>query len=51
MTDDYDPAKDAIGSYYVAIEEKRKRGDTHWPEPLQDRPPEPVQQPLFGESV
>src|SRR6185312_10676487 len=26
------PIKDAHDSYYVAIEEKRKRGDTHWPD-------------------
>lgn len=28
---DYDPAEDARLSYDVAIEAKRKRGDTHWP--------------------
>lgn len=30
--DDYDPQKDGIGSYYAAIEAKRLRGDTHYPE-------------------
>lgn len=29
---DYDPQQDAIGSYYAAVEAKRERGDTHWPE-------------------
>lgn len=29
---DYDPAKDAHDSYYAAIEAKRLRGDTHYPQ-------------------
>jgi hypothetical protein len=33
MTREYDPAADAIGSYYAAVEAKRLRGDKHWPEP------------------
>lgn len=32
---DYDPAKDAHDSYFAAVEAKRLRGDTSWP----DRPP------------
>lgn len=31
---EYDPADDARKSYDVAIEAKRQRGDTHWPEQL-----------------
>lgn len=34
MTDEYDPADDARRSYEVAVEAKRLRGDTHWPERL-----------------
>ena len=30
--DDYDAAKDGHGSYFAAVEAKRQRGDTHWPE-------------------
>lgn len=32
MTDEYDPADDARRSYEAAVEAKRLRGDTHWPE-------------------
>ncbi|WP_273794610.1 hypothetical protein [Brucella intermedia] len=32
---DYDAADDAKKCYDLAVEEKRKRGDTHWPERLQ----------------
>jgi hypothetical protein len=32
---DYNPQKDGELSYLVAIEAKRLRGDTHWPEPIQ----------------
>lgn len=31
---EYDPADDARKSYDVAVEAKRQRGDTHWPERL-----------------
>lgn len=34
MTDDYDPIEDGRKSYELAVEIKRQRGDTHWPEPL-----------------
>ena len=30
----YDARKDAHDSYFVAIEAKRLRGDSHWPEPI-----------------
>ncbi|MER9710196.1 hypothetical protein NKJ13_07990 [Mesorhizobium sp. M0174] len=36
----YDPAKDSAGSYTAAVEAKRLRGDTHWPEP-RERAPDP----------
>jgi len=32
---EYDAQKDGELSYLVAIEAKRLRGDTHWPEPIQ----------------
>lgn len=35
---DYDPAKDSAGSYAAAVEAKRLRGDTHWPEPNERKP-------------
>ncbi|MCX2696361.1 zinc-ribbon domain-containing protein [Ochrobactrum chromiisoli] len=35
---EYDPRDDSRKSYDVAVEAKRKRGDTHWPERL--TPPE-----------
>lgn len=34
MSDDYNPSEDARRCYDVAIEAKRKRGDAHWPEPI-----------------
>ncbi|TIN87540.1 MAG: hypothetical protein E5X94_01485 [Mesorhizobium sp.] len=37
----YDPAADSAGSYAAAVEAKRQRGDTHWPE-RQERAPDPV---------
>lgn len=44
---DYDPGKDAHDSYYAAVEAKRLRGDTSWPErlPLDHVPVEPIQAP------
>ncbi|MBN9255248.1 MULTISPECIES: hypothetical protein [unclassified Mesorhizobium] len=36
----YDPAKDSAGSYAAAVEAKRLRGDTHWPE-TKVREPDP----------
>lgn len=36
----YDPAKDSAGSYAAAVEAKRLRGDTHWPE-RKERPADP----------
>jgi hypothetical protein len=36
----YDPTKDSAGSYAAAVEAKRRRGDTHWPEP-KERAPDP----------
>ncbi|WPM83118.1 hypothetical protein R5W60_21730 (plasmid) [Brucella pseudintermedia] len=41
---EYDPADDARKSYDVAIEAKRQRGDTHWPERLE--PPHPQKEQL-----
>ena len=35
--DDYDAAKDGHDSYFAAVEAKRQRGDTHWPEKPQWR--------------
>ncbi|NKB96834.1 hypothetical protein HED48_23505 [Ochrobactrum intermedium] len=32
---EYDPADDARKSYDVAVEAKRQRGDTHWPERIE----------------
>ncbi|TIW64820.1 MAG: hypothetical protein E5V58_32085 [Mesorhizobium sp.] len=36
----YDAQADSAGSYAAAVEAKRLRGDTHWPEPKQ-RAPDP----------
>lgn len=38
MSDDYDPAEDARRSYEAAVEAKRQRGDTHWPQRASDSP-------------
>ncbi|RWQ12363.1 hypothetical protein [Mesorhizobium sp.] len=34
----YDPQSDSAGSYAVAVEAKRLRGDTHWPAPAERKP-------------
>lgn len=36
----YDPQADSAGSYAAAVEAKRLRGDTHWPE-RKERAPDP----------
>ncbi|RVD15421.1 MAG: hypothetical protein EOS73_32090 [Mesorhizobium sp.] len=36
----YDPDKNSAGCYAAAIEAKRLRGDTHYPEP-KERAPDP----------
>lgn len=38
MSDDYDPAEDARRSYEAAVEAKRQRGDTHWPQRASESP-------------
>jgi hypothetical protein len=37
----YDPDKNSAGCYAAAIEAKRLRGDTHYPE-VKERVPDPV---------
>ncbi|RWC25884.1 hypothetical protein [Mesorhizobium sp.] len=37
----YDPDKNSAGCYAAAIEAKRQRGDTHYPE-AKERAPDPV---------